>query len=97
MYWEHYSQDKLEKKQAFKHLLETTSFCIYKYGLFQLPILSLALLRDTCPPEGMWDIFSSCAQKGKRTVSKAGALPKWDPALAALALAIALGVLRNGA
>lgn len=72
-YWENDSQDKLERKQAFKHLLETTSFWIYKYGLFHLPILILELLRDTCPPEGMWDIFSSWAQKGK------GRFPKQVP------------------
>lgn len=41
MYWEHDSQEKLERKQAFKHPLKTTSFCAYKHGLFQLPSLIL--------------------------------------------------------
>ena len=75
-----------------------TSFCAYKYGHFQLSIWILELLSGIRPPEGMWAIFSSWAQKtGKRKVSKANALPKWDPALAALAVAIAAGMLRNSA
>lgn len=46
----------------------------------------------------MWAIFSSWAQKkGKGKVSKANTLPKWDSALAALAIAIAAGMLRNSA
>lgn len=72
--------------------------CFYKYGHFQLSIGSLELLSGICPPEGIWDIFSSWAQKkGKRKVSKARALPKWDLAPTALAIAIAAGMLRNGA
>ncbi|RLW04073.1 hypothetical protein DV515_00006025 [Chloebia gouldiae] len=49
---------ELEVKMAmlFWHLQQ-------RCGLFQLPILILELLRDTCPPEGMWDNFSSRAQK----------------------------------
>lgn len=36
-------------------------------------------------------------KKGNRKVSKADALPKWDPALAVPAFALASGMLRKGA
>lgn len=73
-----------------------TSFCAYKYGHFQFSIWILELQNVICPPEGMWAIFSFWAQKeGNRKVSKANGLPKWDPALAASAFAIASGMAKR--
>lgn len=45
--------------------METTYFCAYKYGHFQLSIWIPELLSGICPPEGMWDIFSCAPKTGK--------------------------------